>query len=181
MENIELLKEFIKTIEDYEMPDYDKFPDIELYMDQVLTYILKVTNGINEDNQITSSMINNYVKAEIIPSPVSKKYDSDHLSKILTIMLLKPTLSMNEIKSIFDNVNDSKEFYHYIKEVQKESFNNVASYTSNELENVNEEDINKLVIKLAINSYVNKLIAQKILSLKTKALEEDSKKKKKKE
>ncbi|UKI49383.1 MAG: DUF1836 domain-containing protein [Clostridium sp.] len=52
-----------------------KLPDIDLYMDQVVTYLekqLKILATSSLDKQITSSMINNYVKGEVISAPVSK-------------------------------------------------------------------------------------------------------------
>lgn len=54
-----------QTIEEFQLPRWNLLPDIELYMDQVLTLIEKYLSPlIVQPNQkiITAAMINNYVK-----------------------------------------------------------------------------------------------------------------------
>ena len=66
------LIEFNKTIEHFHIIRSNEFPDLDLYMDQVLAYLsrqLSVFKIDPEDNIITSSMINNYVKFGIVPPP----------------------------------------------------------------------------------------------------------------
>ena len=61
----------------YSLPTWDMLPDIELYMDQVVSVVtkfLEVPSTIGLNRSITPSMINNYVKLKIIPSPKMKKY-----------------------------------------------------------------------------------------------------------
>ena len=63
------LIEFNKTIEHFHIIRSNEFPDLDLYMDQVLAYLsrqLSVFKIDPEDNIITSSMINNYVKFGIV-------------------------------------------------------------------------------------------------------------------
>ena len=72
-------KEFFKTQrENCRLPRWEDLPDIELYMDQVLTLISKYLSMFNEvsgaEKLITPSMINNYVKAKLVAAPINKKY-----------------------------------------------------------------------------------------------------------
>ena len=56
----------------HHMPRWDELPDIELYLDQVVNYLEKhlgIYVANKEEKIITKTMINNYVKQEIMPAP----------------------------------------------------------------------------------------------------------------
>ena len=63
---------------DYVRPD--DIPNIDLYMDQVTTFMEKelASSKRHEDDKIlTKTMINNYAKNNLLPPPVKKKYSKD--------------------------------------------------------------------------------------------------------
>ena len=72
--------------------DYEKLPDIDLYMDQVLSFINDRTRYLsrnpNEDKLFTKTMINNYAKTKILPPPVKKKYSREHVLMLIFIYYL---------------------------------------------------------------------------------------------
>ena len=76
-ESRQLLNELLKT---YSRLDYVKpedIPDIDLYVDQVTTFIdshLESVKRSPEDKLLTKTMINNYTKNHVLPSPDKKKY-----------------------------------------------------------------------------------------------------------
>ena len=99
------LELWLNDLTKYELTQYEKLPDIDLYMDQVITYLekqLRTFQLSSLDKQITSSMINNYVKGEVIPSPNAKRYSKEHIALILEVCLLKKALSISNIKNILD-------------------------------------------------------------------------------
>ena len=102
--------EKIKIFSSFHMPRYAELPEIELYMDQVISVIDKYIGAFSAsgDPVLTPSMINNYVKNRVIPSPEKKKYNRDHLAKLLVICLLKPTM---EISAIADIIANSEKLY----------------------------------------------------------------------
>ena len=70
------LEGWIAEIRDYEPTAWERMPELDLYMDQVITLMDKqltpfTTDG--GDKLLTPSMINNYVKDEVLPRPVKKK------------------------------------------------------------------------------------------------------------
>ena len=70
----------IKNI-DYIKPE--DIPNIELYMDQVTTFMdehLESTKRYDSDKILTKTMINNYAKNDLLPPPVKKKYSKEHMS-----------------------------------------------------------------------------------------------------
>ncbi|MFR4987534.1 MAG: DUF1836 domain-containing protein, partial [Lachnospirales bacterium] len=95
-EILNILKEYIE-IEDISA---DKIPNIELYMDQVTTFIednLKYYKRNDEQKIMTKTMINNYIKDKILDPPNKKKYNKNHLILLILIYYLKPILSINDI------------------------------------------------------------------------------------
>ena len=61
--------EILKRLEDCHLPEWDELPDFGLYMDQLVTYVARTFPGISGRLDLTSSMINNYVKAGLIDKP----------------------------------------------------------------------------------------------------------------
>ena len=83
---------------DYVHPE--DIPNIDLYMDQVLTFLdqeLGTVREATEDKAMTKTMINNYTKNQILPSPEKKKYSRDHMLNLIFIYYLKNFLSMKGI------------------------------------------------------------------------------------
>lgn len=92
---------------DYVHPE--DIPNIDLYMDQVLTFLEQELGNVTEateDKAMTKTMINNYTKNQILPSPEKKKYSRDHMLNLIFIYYLKNFLSMKDIKSILDPINE---------------------------------------------------------------------------
>ncbi len=95
---------------DYIMP-YD-IPNIDLYMDQVTTFMdehLETTKRFDNDKLLTKTMINNYTKNDLLPSPVKKKYSKDHMYLLAFIYYLKSFLSIRDVQHI---VGPMKEMFY---------------------------------------------------------------------
>lgn len=93
-------------INKFHIPRWSEIPNIDLYMDQVLSYIEEhlpiYINDENNENLITKTMINNYVKQGIIESPNKKKYTRTHICQLFVICILKQIYSINDIKNLID-------------------------------------------------------------------------------
>lgn len=78
-------------------------PNIDLYMDQVTTFMETKLSGYkrnDKDKILTKTMINNYAKAKLFPSPIKKKYTKNHVMLLIIIYHLKNMLSINDIGHI---------------------------------------------------------------------------------
>ena len=79
-------------------------PGIDLYMDQVTTFLQEKLRGLSRDPEgdkfLTKTMINNYVKNKILIPPVKKKYSREHLMLLIMIYNMKSFLSIGDIQSI---------------------------------------------------------------------------------
>jgi len=84
-------------------------PNIELYMDQVTTFMddhLGLFKRTEEEKILTKTMINNYSKCDILPPTAKKKYGHDHLILLLFVYYFKNILSIPDIKKLLDPVKD---------------------------------------------------------------------------
>lgn len=126
------------------LPRWNELPDIELYMDQVVTLMGKYFGWLSpQDEQIlTPSMINNYVKIGIIPAPVKKKYSRAHLFRLVIICVLKRILPINDIAALIETLLQSRTEAEvldiFTSSYEKECFN-----TMNLLENSLQNDADK--------------------------------------
>ena len=105
----EYIRGMIDSLKDvkYIMPD--DIPNIDLYMDQVTTFMdkhLKSSKRYSEDKLLTKTMINNYTKNELLPPPNKKKYTKEHMFLLIFIYYFKNILSINDIQRIFNPLTD---------------------------------------------------------------------------
>lgn len=100
------IEEWIKL--DYIYPE--DIPSIELYMDQITTFMDKQLQGNKrheEDKILTKTMINNYSKNALLPPSDKKKYSKDHIILLIYIYYLKNFLSINDIQNLLQPMTDS--------------------------------------------------------------------------
>ena len=72
----ELLQTILQSLEKVEYIKSEDIPNIDLYMDQVLTFMdRKLRSAVRpqtEDRVLTKTMINNYAKNDLLPPPAPK-------------------------------------------------------------------------------------------------------------
>lgn len=172
--------EWEELLTTYSLPSWDNLPDLDLYMDQVISIIEKYLNiyikVTGSDNLITPSMINNYVKLSIIPSPNKKKYSRVHLAYLLIICTLKQTLNMATIQKIIpvdlsyeeirytynSFIENQHKAYLYVVENTRAVSNPILSFDGE-----NNERINDLVLQVAASANIFKILTDKITDLST--------------
>lgn len=100
-------------IEQWIRPDYidpEDIPAIDLYMDQVTTFMDKQLQGNkrhDEDKIMTKTMINNYSKNTLLPPSDKKKYTKDHIILLIYIYYLKNFLSINDIQTLLQPMTEN--------------------------------------------------------------------------
>ena len=136
------------------LPRWDELPDIELYMDQVITLMGKYFGWLSPQNEpvLTPAMINNYVKNGIIPAPVKKKYSRTHLFRLIIICVLKRVLPINDIVTLIDALletrNEEEVLDIFTSRYEEECFNTMNLLESG-LENYSGEE-NKAALSLSV-------------------------------
>ena len=165
-------------------------PDIDLYMDQVLSFLndkLKNTHcdGEEKDCALTKTMINNYAKNDLLPSPVKKKYSKEHMMVLVFIYYFKNFLSINDVQKMlnpllekyFDN-DEGMNFEDVYSEVfnlgearidfLKEDITEKYKASLNSFENVSGEDAELLrtftyICYLSYDIFYKKLLVQELI------------------
>ena len=177
MDNLKkMLENWLNELNHFSYKNYEELPDIELYMDQVVTFLekqLKIFQTSSLDKQITSSMINNYVKGEVIPAPISKKYNREHLASIEEVVSLKQVLTIAEVKQILDeHFKDSEskgEAFNQFNKANNEKLDQTINEAFKGLNDIDDNDTNALVnlaldFALSANAYIT--IAKRINNIK---------------
>lgn len=97
----------LDEIREYRCPRWDTLPDLDLYMDQVMSILeknLRIFIGQDPQKTVTPTMINNYVKQKLVRPPKNKKYDRGHIANFYIITLLKQIMSLGQIKTAIESV-----------------------------------------------------------------------------
>ena len=92
IDNKDILNSILQNISSLSYIKPEDLPNIDLYMDQVTTFMegqLASTKRYPEDKVLTKTMINNYAKKSLLPSPEKKKYSKDHLLVLIFIYYLE--------------------------------------------------------------------------------------------
>ncbi len=95
------LSGWLDGLKNFDLPDWDSLPQLDLYMDQVillLTRYLSPLEPYEEEKPVTASIINNYVRMKVMPPPVKKRYSRVHLAYLVIICTLKQSLSISCIQ-----------------------------------------------------------------------------------
>ena len=107
MENINKLLETLHLEKNITLED---IPNVDLYVDQVVQLFENTysdTTRTDDEKVLTKTMINNYAKGKLFIPIKNKKYSKEHMILISLIYQLKGALSINDIKSSLENINES--------------------------------------------------------------------------
>lgn len=170
------LESFLSALESSKPPEWDALPDIGLYMDQVINYLERQIGSLfppNKEGAITSSMINNYVKAHIIPRAQSKKYSQEHIALLLAAFVLKKALTTQDMGVLLAKGEDSaiddpyRSFYEHYRSTLLECGKTVAQEIRANLEEepFGGDSLRPLALKLAVEASIRSLAAEMLLTL----------------
>ena len=94
------------------LPRWADFPTLELYMDQVTTFMDEklrstVRQGGAEEKILTKTMINNYAKNDLLPPPVKKKYSREHMMVLIFVYYFKSFLTISDIETLLNPITQA--------------------------------------------------------------------------
>ena len=201
MTNDELFSQLLDKISSFDYIHADQIPNIDLYMDQVTTFMdthLGATRRYDEDKVLTKTMINNYAKNNLLPPPVKKKYSKEHVLVMIFIYYFKNILSIKDIETLLTPLTDSyfdaegglsfTDIYKDICDLEKSRITDLMKdvtksyqYALETFEDMPEEERAKLqtfafLCNLSFDVYVKKQIIEKLIDGLPKP-ESDKKKK----
>lgn len=203
LETEDLLQSILNSLDRINYIKPDDIPDIELYMDQVTTFMgSRLKNSARnpeEDKILTKTMINNYAKNDLLPSPVKKKYSKEHVLVLIFIYYFKGFMSINDIQTILKPITDrffGKEGGFRLEDV----YNEVFGLEKEEVERLKQDVVDKFrrsketfqeneaqeqeflqlfsfICMLSFDVYVKKLIIEKMIDLYSEELRKGKEKK----
>lgn len=153
------------------LPLWNELPDLELYMDQVISIITRYFDAPSAEKIITPSMVNNYVKLGTIPAPVRKKYSKEHLAYLFMVCTLKQTLDMATIQKIIPIGLDLSQIEYIYNSFVKNQSKAYGYVTENVLsvavpifenEGENQDRLNDLLLQVASAANIFKLLTEKL-------------------
>ncbi len=157
----------------FHLPRWEELPTIELYSDQLISYLHEVLAPLyfrKEETIITTAMVNNYVKCNLIPPTVKKRYNRRHIAYLIVICVFKQLYGIPKIVQMI--------------RVQREYFSpeDAYDYFCRELENalkncsVGKIQISKdtsktgkeerLFVRASVNAFALKLLVENYLDSK---------------
>lgn len=142
-----------KLISDINYVKSADIPNIDLYMDQVTSFMetqLKSTKRNDDDKVLTKTMINNYAKNDLLPAPLKKKYSKEHLLILTFIYYFKNILTMKDIEMILKPITEK--YFNTESEINfARIYDEVCSYEAERVELI-QNDIDTLYNK-SLNTF----------------------------
>lgn len=200
----DLLNSILASISRIDYVKSADIPNIDLYMDQVTTFMekeLKSTKRYEDDKILTKTMINNYAKNDLLPPPVKKKYSKEHLMILTFIYYFKSILSIGDIEKLLSPITerffdsdkdiDISRIYDEVcsadkarTDILQEDIKAAFASSKNTFSDVNNEDDKELlqyfsfICMLSLDVYVKKQLIEKLIDVATESKSNDKKNKK---
>lgn len=119
----DLLNSIMESFDRISYVKSSDIPNIDLYMDQVTTFMdknfRKNTRYPSDDKIMTKTMINNYAKNDLLPPPFRKKYSREHILILIFIYYYKGILSISDIQTLLGPITEK--FFHKDEEIDIQS------------------------------------------------------------
>lgn len=162
---MEELEELKGRLEDERPMPWDSFPDIGLYMDQVISYVSRQLISYEGGETLTPAMVNNYIKDGLLPRAEGKKYAKTHLGYLTAICALKQVLSVKEICALLNKGGAGHAPEHLYGAFYQE-LSLALDCTAEVLDpTLPPEELPRLALRLALRSYADKLACERVLTL----------------
>lgn len=159
----EIREQILIEMAQFELPEYERIPDVGLFLEQVVRYTEGFMKPIDAQ-PLTGSMISNYVKHKIITNPVKKQYGREQIAALLYIMVAKTVLSLEDIQLLLQMQKATypvKTAYEYFRTELMYAMQHPLEYS----ERIAEEDAKNREEKLLVHSMITTVVHKFFLDL----------------
>jgi len=150
----------------FQNPEENIIPNISLYMDQLQEYFETTLGDLkrqDEDAVLTKTMINNYVKSNLIKAPERKKYDKETISDLIVIYHLKKAFSIQDTMRVLNLMKKDTHYYaHFVKDqdaVRSELISKIPDGSFN----MSQEDASALLLQLTLEVSIKKQLSEQLI------------------
>ena len=162
---LEELSELKRRLEEERPMRWDDFPDLSLYMDQIISCMSRQLISHADGDTLTPAMVNNYIKDGLLPRADGKKYNKAHLGYLTAICALKQVLSVKETRALIaagGRDREPEDLYAYFFQELSIALDCTAEQLDPDLP---EKELPRLALRLALRSYADKLACERVLTL----------------
>ena len=166
------MEKIARSLAGLHLPRYQELPQMGLYLEQTATYINEALAPL-ENVHLTSSMVSNYVKHDLIASPKKKLYSRQQIAELVFIAVSKNVLSLADLCEALKlqrSRYDTETAYNYMVD----ELENVLAYVfgfKGELTDVGHEHgeyehgeyktmLRNIIMTISYNVYLDKYFAQ---------------------
>ena len=183
------LRRWETYLKNFRLPDWEEIPDLGLYMEQVTVLLQRYLDyfppELKEEQFITASTINNYVRTRVMPEPVKRRYYRVHIAYLIVILTLKRSLSIALIHKLMpmgldeDQVAQIYTAYAACHRMTAEYFIEQIRLLAGPIlehdavDGPTAEDPEALIVACAVLSGFMRLLAEKLLLLDGRELGPD--------
>ena len=151
--SVEEIRELKERLERERPVEWEEFPDIGLYMDQLISYMPRQLIHYGEGESLTSAMVNNYINSRT------------HLAYLTALCALKQVLSVKDAGLLLAAASEGRP-PQKLYEQFREELDRALDVTAGSLDGSAEaEELPGLALALALRSYADRLACQRILEL----------------
>lgn len=185
-----ILESILKSISRIDYLKPEDLPNIALYMDQVTSLMdkeMKSLKRFDDDKILTKTMINNYAKNNLLPPPIRKKYEKEHILMLVFIFYFKNVLSIKDIEKLlspiadkhFNNDSDAdlniSDIYSQVLTLQKTLTENLTedirtsydkaqeTFASSDVEDKESLQLFAFICSLSVDIFVRKQIIEELI------------------
>lgn len=160
------MKTISQEILNFHCPRWNELPDIDLYMDQLVSILEKnliIFEDIWGEKIITSMMINNYVKQKVVEPPIKKRYNRGHLAYFFVVCIMKRVLSISETSDLIAyliSLHSIDYAYNLFCEELESAIEEVFTPNIKVNEQIKEPDQELIILRSAVLAFANKMYFQ---------------------
>ncbi len=166
--------EKFQSLQSFQRIEWEDLPNYGLYSDQLISFIEEKLQQYFDDKVLTASMINNYVKQQMMPKPINRKYYREHIAHLIIICLLKTLMPIARIKegiTLQERIMGTEASYNEFMTILDNSMSQI-------IDSLRTEDENNIVYKgfaanrsnismtLAVHALCFQLITRNIINMK---------------
>ena len=155
----------LKKLADTRPVSWEHMPDIPIYMDQLISYMPRQLMDFESGETLTSAMVNNYIKAKLMPRAQDKRYARTHIVMLTAICMLKHVLSAKELGRLlacYDTQSAPEAFYGDLTTALDRELALVLEPLTPEM---GPEALRDAILALSVGAYARQLTALRLLDL----------------
>ena len=166
-ENIQILEKTTMLITNHRLPRWNELPDLDIYMDQVISLISRYFEGYPgcDEKGITSSMVNNYVKQQIIPPPKNKKYNRIHLAYLIIICIMKNIMPIGLVGQVLQQKTESETDYEKLYNRFCDYFESSATAVAESVKELSDNNVSftDIIFSSALRAHAEQTVVLGLL------------------